>query len=90
MGTFHIIPKETKDQVLSRVKNDGVSAAQAARDAGISADTVRNWLAKTANGQNNEAWENDRLKRELSGAYELIGKLTAELSVFKKKTGNWR
>jgi len=29
------------------------------------------------------------LKRELSGAYELIGKLTADLSAFKKKAGNW-
>lgn len=89
MGTFHVIPKETKDQILSRVKNDGVSAAQAAKDAGISAETVRNWLAKTANGQNNEALENLRLKRELTGVYELLGKLTAELSVFKKKTGSW-
>lgn len=89
MGTFHVIPKETKDQILSRVKNDGVSAAQAAKDAGICADTVRNWLAKTANGQNNEALENSRLKRELTGVYELLGKLTAELSVFKKKTGSW-
>jgi transposase-like protein len=90
MGTFRVIPKETKDQVLSRVKNDGVTAAQAARDAGICADTVRNWLAKTANGVNTDALENARLKRELSGTYELIGKLTAELAIFKKKTGNWR
>lgn len=89
MGTFHVIPKETKDQVLSRVKNDGVSAAQAARDAGISADTVRNWLAKTANGVNNEAVENARLKRELTGVYELLGKLTAELAAYKKKNGHW-
>lgn len=89
MGTFHVIPKETKEQILSRVKNDGVTAAQAARDAGISADTVYGWLAKSANGQNNEAVENSRLKRELQGVYELLGKLTAELSIFKKKNGHW-
>jgi transposase-like protein len=89
MGTFHVIPQETKEQILSRVKNDGVSAAQAAKDAGISAETVRNWLAKGANGVNNEALENARLKRELTGAYELLGKLTAELAGFKKKNGHW-
>lgn len=89
MGTFHIIPKEIKEQTLSRVKNDGISAAQAAKDAGICADTVRNWLAKGANGQNNEVLENARLKRELTGVYELLGKLTAELAVFKKKNGHW-
>jgi len=89
MGTFHVIPKETKEQVLNRVKNEGVSVVQAAKDAGISDGTVYGWLSKSANGQNNEGVENTRLKRELQGAYELLGKLTAELTVFKKKTGNW-
>lgn len=89
MGTFHVIPKEIKEQILSRIKNDGITAAQAARDAGISADTVYGWLAKSANGQNNEALENSRLKRELQGVYELLGKLTAELAIFKKKNGHW-
>ncbi len=85
MSTFRVIPKEIKDQVLLRVKNDGLSCAQAAKDAGICADTVRNWLAKTADGVNNEALENTRLKRELTGVYELLGKLTAELAAFKKR-----
>ena len=40
-------------------------------------------------GVNNEALENARLKRELSGVYELLGKLTAEVAVFKKKNGHW-
>lgn len=89
MGTFHVIPKEIKEQILSRIKNDGITAAQAAKDAGICAETVRNWLAKGANGVNNEAIENTRLKRELTGVYELLGKLTVELAVFKKKNGHW-
>jgi len=88
MGTFHIIPKEIKEQVISRVKNDGISCAQAAKDAGVCADSVRNWLAKTTSG-NTEAIENARLKRELSSVYELLGKLTAELAAFKKKNGHW-
>lgn len=49
------------------------------------ADTVYGWLAKTAQG-NNEAVENARLKRALQGVYELLGKLTAEVALFKKKT----
>lgn len=89
MGTFHVIPKETKEQILNRIKNEGVTAAVAAKDAGISANTVYGWLSKTVNGQNNSTVEVSRLKRELSGVYELLGKVTAELSVFKKKTGSW-
>ena len=90
MGTFHVISKETKEQILNRIKNEGVTATVAAKDAGISANTVYAWLAKAANGQNNGTLEATHLKRELTGVYELLGKLTAELSVFKKKTGNWR
>jgi transposase-like protein len=89
MGTFKTIPKEIKEEVLSRVKNDGVTVAQAARDAGISDNTVYGWVSKTANGQNNEGLENIRLKRELTGVYEILGKLTAQLAMFKKKNGYW-
>ena len=89
MGTFHVIPKETKEQVLNRIRNDGVSVPQAAKDAGISDGTVYGWLAKTSQGQNNNV-EVLRLKRELQGAYELLGKLTTELAGFKKKNGDWR
>jgi transposase-like protein len=89
MGTFHVISKEIREQVLHRIKNEGVSVAQAAKDAGISDGTIYSWLSKTAQGQQNNT-EVLRLKRELQGAYELLGKLTTELSVFKKKTRRWR
>jgi transposase-like protein len=89
MGRFHVISKEIKEEVLSRVKNEGISIKQAAKDAGIHPDTVRNWLAKTIDGRNNEAVENTRLKRELSGVYEILGKLTAELATLKKKDRHW-
>lgn len=69
MGTSHVIPKETKEQILNRIKNEGVTAAVAAKDAGISANTVYGWLSKAVNGQNNNGTvEIVRLKRELSGA----------------------
>jgi transposase-like protein len=50
MGTFHVISKETKEQVLHRVENEGVSVAQAAKDAGISDGTIYSWLGRTAQG----------------------------------------
>lgn len=40
MGTFRVIPKEVKEQILNRIKNEGITAAQAAREAGISDNTV--------------------------------------------------
>lgn len=64
-----------------------ISVPQAARDAGISDGTIYAWLGRAAEGQN--PTEVIRLKRELSAAYELLGKLTGELSAFKKKKGSW-
>lgn len=89
MGTFHVISKEIKEQILSRIKNEGVSVPQAAKDAGISNTTIYTWLGRTAQGQQNNT-EVLRLKRELQGTYELIGKLTSELTGLKKKNGNWK
>lgn len=82
MGAFKITPKEVKEQILSRIKNDGVTASQAAREAGISVKTVYNWL-KGGVEKDSTVWENNRLKKEIEGLYLLIGKLTAQLD--KKK-----
>ncbi len=41
------IPKEIREQVLARIKNDGVTGKQAADEAGISSKTVYGWLADT-------------------------------------------
>lgn len=87
MGTFRVIAKEIKEQILTRIKQDGVSVPQAAKEAGISDSTIYTWLGRTGQGS---VVETLRLRRELQAAYELIGKLTTELSAFKKKKGPWR
>ena len=79
------IKKEIKDQILSRIKNDGITASRAANDAGISPKTVYNWLAKETQKGNPSIIELNRLKRENAGLYQIIGKLTSELE--KQKRG---
>ena len=64
MGTFRVISKEIKEQILKRIKDDGVSAAQAARDAGISSKTIYKWLSRGIT-QGSEILENRRLKKKL-------------------------
>ena len=44
MGTFKFIPKEIKEQILKRIKEDGITAQQAALEHGISRRTIYNWL----------------------------------------------
>lgn len=87
MGTFKVISKEIKEQILKRIKEDGITAAQAARDAGISSKTIYNWLSRGIT-QGSEILENRRLKKEVEGLYCLIGKLTATLENSKKKNSD--
>jgi transposase len=78
------IKKEIKDQILSRIKNDGVNANRAANDAGVSPKTVYGWLAKEAQKGSPGILAINRLKRENEGLYQIIGKLTSEIEKQKK------
>lgn len=77
------IAKEIKEQILHRIKIDGVSGAQAAKDAGVNAKTVYGWLAKESVGTVS-VLELNRLKRENEGLCKIIGKLTLELDKVKR------
>ncbi len=81
---FKTIPKEIRDQVLSRIKNDGVSVTDAAHSAGISPKTIYGWLSNESRTTNCNLIELNRLKRESQGLYEIIGKLTAHIEKSKK------
>jgi transposase len=40
------INTDIRDKIVNKIKNDGLSAADAAREFGISANTVYGWLSK--------------------------------------------
>jgi len=85
MGTFKIIPKEVKEQILHRVKVDGISVPQVAKEHGISDKTIYTWLKKDiSNTVSFSEYNYYRNKTKL--LYELVGKLTFELErrTFKK------
>lgn len=83
MGTFKVIPKEIKEQVLNRIKNEGVTVSQAAREHGLSPKTIYNWLRKTTI-INPSVLEISRLRRENKELKEIIGMITHELHKHKK------
>lgn len=80
---FAPIKKEIKEQILNRIKNEGLPAAQAAREAGVSDKTVYSWLARQAEKEPS-ILELGRLKRENNGLKHLIGLLTVEMHKLKK------
>jgi transposase-like protein len=78
------ISKEIKEETLERIKNKGISVAQATQDIGVANATIYSWLGNKAKGSisvlkyNKLKKENDELKR-------LIGELTIRMSTEAKK-----
>ena len=46
----HRIAADVKADILRRVKEEGISVAQAAKDHGISEGTIYGWMVKGATG----------------------------------------
>lgn len=87
MATGKATPPEIKEQILSRIKNDHIPVSLAAREFGISANTIYGWIGAKATGSPGML-EVIQLKRKIDGLYRVIGELTAQLSDQKKKSGN--
>jgi transposase-like protein len=82
--TKHRIAPDVKEQIINRIKNEGVTVVQAAKEHGVNENTIYAWLAKKVEGQPTLA-ENIKLKRENAQLFQLIGELTLKLSEAQKK-----
>jgi transposase-like protein len=78
------ISSEVKEQIINRIKNDGVSVIQAAKEHGINENTIYGWIARKVEGQPTLA-ENIKLKRENEILLKLVGEITLKLSETQKK-----
>ncbi len=78
------ISSEVRDQIINRIKNDGVTVVQAAKDHGIAEGTIYGWIAKKVEGQPTLA-ENIKLKRDVDNLLKLVGEMTLKLSETQKK-----
>lgn len=83
--TTHRIPKDRKEQILKRIKEEGISVSQAAKEHGISDATIYNWLSKGVTGQPTLR-DFARLKKENKQLLELVGAITIKLSQSQKKS----
>lgn len=82
MKKYRIAP-ELREQILARIKNEGVSVLQAAKDHGVSNRTIYQWLGGNADGPSYA--ETAKLKRENKALLELVGEMTLKLSETQKK-----
>lgn len=81
--SFRIAP-EIKEQIINRIKNDGVSVSDASKEHGVSAVTIYSWLGTKAKG-GVSLIEHNKVKKENILLKALIGELTLKLSNREKR-----
>ena len=80
----HRIAPEVKTDILRRIREDGITVAQAAQEHGIHETTIYAWLTKGTEGAPTLG-ELVRLKRENQALLQLVGEITLQLSAGQKK-----
>ena len=80
---FKRVPKETKEEILIKVKG-GMSVAEAATQYGISTATIYAWIANQVRPEIT-VLEYNRLKKENEELKRIIGIITLDLERGKKK-----
>lgn len=78
------IAKEVREQILNRVKNDGVSVTDAAKDHGVNPTTVYEWLKEGAESIVSPL-EVAKLRKENLELKLLVAELSLKVSEAQKK-----
>lgn len=84
MSKQHRVAPDVKEQIINRIKNEGVTVAEAAKDHGLSERTIYGWVSKRIEGLPTIS-EVVKLKRENRHLLELVGEMTLRLSEAQKK-----
>ena len=77
------IPKEIKDEILSKVRA-GERVAQLAEQYGVSDKTIYSWLRQDSGDEMVSILKYNKLKRENEELKRLIGELTLNMHLQKK------
>jgi transposase-like protein len=73
------IDQSLKAEIVGKIRDYGLSVADASATYGFSAKSIYTWLRDgVVDGNRNLILENNKLKKELEIAYRILGRLTAE------------
>ena len=73
------IDPQLKNEIVSKIRNDGMTVSAASAHYGVKAKSIYYWLRDgVVDGNRNLILENNKLKKELEIAYRIIGRFTAE------------
>jgi len=81
----HRVSREVREQILKRIKEEGIPAQQASEEHGVSTKTIYSWLTKGTS--KNPSWmEVAKLKKQNQELLALVGEITMKLSQAQKKS----
>lgn len=78
------VAKEIKDEIINKLKYEGLSVMDVANQYGISDKTIYNWLGTKAKGSVSLI-EYNKVKKENDQLKQLIGDITLKLSAQEKR-----
>ena len=84
MKKGHRVSKEVKEQIITRIRSEGVSVADAAKEHGLHETTIYGWMGSKAESAPS-LLEYAKVKRERDELLRLVGEITLKLSESQKK-----
>lgn len=80
MPTGKPTDEKIKAEIITKIRNEGMSVTEASNTYGVASKSIYNWLrAGVVDGNRNLILENNKLRKELEQAYRLLGRATAEM-----------
>lgn len=75
------IDPNLRAEIVSKIRNDGMSVSEASTAYGVNAKNIYYWLREgVVDGNRNLILENNKLKKEIEQLYRLLGRATAEMN----------
>lgn len=80
----HRIAHDVREQIIHRIKTDGLSVSDASKEHGVSEQTIYNWIGRKSDNIPS-LLEFAKLRRERDELLRLVGEITLRLSDTQKK-----
>lgn len=84
MGRNKTYSKELKEEIICKIR-EGSGLSDVGNTYGISPSTISGWLGRSAEGRTGDELQIGKLKREKEALLRIIGQLTYESELKKKR-----
>jgi transposase-like protein len=80
-----VTPPEKRNEIIAKIRDEGMTVAEAARQYNIGTKAIYNWMRDgVINSSTSLVLEVNRLKKENEQLYNLLGRATVEMKKLKK------